>query len=141
MIVIPGHAKRGVRRMTVRTYGSQPCGASSKPANSKAGATVQPWCVQMALKATAVSAEGRATMIGLHCESWAETAEPTGMLDSVASALPEPPDPSELDPPPDEELLPVEPLDPEPPPPQAASNIAQPTPVPASSIRRSTPRA
>jgi hypothetical protein len=95
----------------------------------------------MALNATAVSVEGRATMIGLPRKSWAETAEPTLMLASDASALlelpgselaeSEPPDPRVLESVPD-------PLPPELP--QAASSMAHPTPVPASSTRRSTPR-
>src|SRR3954452_25623829 len=111
--------------------------SSSDPA----GATVQPWWVQMALNAPAVSADGRATMIGLPSESWAETAEPTLMLASVASAFPEPPA-AELVAPPSVELSEPESaeLSDPPPPPQAASSSAQPTPVPARSIRRSTPR-
>src|SRR5665213_867974 len=58
-----------------------------------AGATVHPWWVQTALKATTVPLVGCATTIGVE-PSFAETAPPTGIeaSDTVAESL-EPPGP------------------------------------------------
>lgn len=52
---------------------------------SPAGATVQPLCVQMALKATAVVLVGRATISGCPLGPFAATADPTGMSASFTS--------------------------------------------------------
>ena len=53
-----------------------------------AGATVQPWCVQIALKATTFPAEGWATSTGFPALSFAETDEPTGTSDSGVRTVP-----------------------------------------------------
>src|SRR3954464_5430334 len=64
-----------------------------------AGATVQPWCVQIALKATTLPAAGWATRTGLPAPSFAATAEPTGTSErgvrTVPAAAAPPESPSE----------------------------------------------
>src|SRR6476620_8346069 len=51
------------------------------------GRTVQPWCVQIALKQAAVDCVGRDTSTG-SLPSWAEMACPTGMSSSLATCCP-----------------------------------------------------
>jgi hypothetical protein len=53
-----------------------------------AGLTVQPMCVQIALKATVESAVGRATMPGLPSGSFTEAEVPTAIESSVTRGLP-----------------------------------------------------
>lgn len=51
------------------------------------GATVQPWCVQIALKHAAVVSLGRATIAGLPLIS-TDAAPPTGTWESAATVVP-----------------------------------------------------
>ena len=49
---------------------------------------MQPWCVQIALKATTFPADGWATSSGFPALSFAETAEPTGTPESGVRTVP-----------------------------------------------------
>ena len=79
---------------------------------------MQPWCVQIALKATTFPADGWATSSGFPALSFAETAEPTGTPESGVRTVPAAP-PAE--PPPAEPALPSDPALEEEPLEQAAS--------------------
>src|SRR3954453_12366945 len=57
---------------------------------SPSGATVQPWCVQIADSATTVPAVGCVRMIGFPSGPVAASAPPSGMSDSFASGPPDP---------------------------------------------------